>query len=495
MGDELKSKAVSGARWGFIENFSSLAVTFFVGVVLARLLSPEEFGLVGTLTIFIALSISLIDNGFSAALIKKQNPSSSDLKTVFTTNLCMSLLCYALLFVLSRPIADFFSSEELVPLLRVLSIVLIINAFSIIQRVLLVKEVDFKRLTVCSLSSSLLSGCVGIYMAIEGYGVWSLVGQQISKQFFNTLLLWILGKWRFALGFCSSSFKELFAYGSKVLVGGILDTLFKYLYYPFIGRYFSKFDLGQFTRADQFSNVTSNNISQVIQKVSFPVLSKIQDDDERLRNSFRTIVLVSVLISSFLCFWLCSIAQPLLLGLIGEKWTPAVGMLQILSLGGVFVPLHYLNQNILQIKGKMRQYLALEIFKKVLLVLSVVAGIIWGLEILLWGFVVANTIAYIVFAYYSGVYSGYSVLRQFVDILRPMFVALLSAVVCVFAAVGVIWFCKSKLMWYDITWTNLLGVLVGTLLALGFIALIYRIFPAKEYTELLNLLKIWKKNE
>lgn len=495
MGDKLKTTAVSGARWGFIENFSSLAVTFLVGIVLARILTPQEYGLVGSLTIFIALSISFIDNGFSAAIIKKPNPTSEDLKTVFSTNLFISLLCYILLFALSKPIANFFSSQELVPLLRVLSIVLIINAFSIIQRVLLVKEVDFKRLTVCSLSSSILSGCVGIYMALRGYGVWSLVGQQIAKQFFNTLLLWILGNWKFALGFNRSSFKELFSYGSKVLISGILDTLFKYLYYPVIGRFASTSTLGLYTRADQFSNVTSNNISMVIQKVSFPVLSKIQNNDERLRNSFRTIVLVSILLSSFLCFWLCSIAQPLILGLIGAKWESAVGMLQIISLGGVFIPLHYLNQNILQIKGKMKQYLALEIFKKVLLVLSVVVGIFFGLDILLWGFVVANTIAYFVFAYYSGLYSGYSVFRQFADILRPLFIAFVACIVCAFVAIGVIWLCKNWLVWYNITWTNLLGVLTGTLAALGFIALIYKIFPAKEFTEALNLLKIWKKND
>lgn len=493
MGDELKSKAISGARWGFIENFSSLAVTFIVGIVLARILSPEEFGLIGSLTIFIALSISFIDNGFSSALIKKQNPSSSDLKTVFTTNLCMSLLCYCILLVLSRPIAVFFSADELAPLLRVLAIVLIINSFSIIQRVLLIKEVDFKRLTVCSLSSSILSGCIGIYMAYDGYGVWSLVGQQLSKQFFNTVLLWILGKWRFALGFCKNSFKELFSYGSKVLIGGILDTLFRYLYYPFIGRYFSTFDLGQYTRADQFSNVTSNNISQIIQRVSFPVISKVQDDDERLRNSFRTIVLVSALLSSFLCFWLCGISHPLILGLIGSKWLPAVWMLQIISLGGMFVPLHYLNQNILQVKGKMKQYLALEIFKKVLIALSVVVGVIWGLKYLLWGFVAANALSYFVFSYYSGIYSGYSLLQQFSDIIRPLIVSLICALVCAFAAVGVIWVCKNYLLWYNITWTNLTGVAIGSLAGIGAMFLIYKIVPGKEFSEALNLLKIWKK--
>ncbi len=493
MGDKLKSKAIGGARWGFVENFSSLAVTFLVGVILGRILSPDEFGLIGYLTIFIALSISFIDNGFSSAIIKKPNPSSDDLKTVFSTNLIMSMVCYLLLFFLSRPIASLFSIEALAPLLRVLAIVLIINAFSIIQRVLLIKEVDFKKLTVCSLTSSILSGCVGIYLAVKGYGVWSLVWQQISKQLFNTLLLWILGNWKFSIGFSCNSFKELFSYGSKVLISGLLDTLFRYLYYPIVGRFFSTYDLGQYTRSDQFSNVTSNNISQIIQRVGFPIISKVQEDDLRLRNTFRTIILVSALLSSFLCFWLSAISKPLIIGLIGEKWLPATAMLQIIALGGLFVPLHYLNQNILQVKGKMRQYLALEIFKKLLIVLSVIAGIIWGLDVLLWGFVLSNALAYFVFAFYSGRYSGYSAMRQFLDILRPLFISLLCAIICALVTVCVIWICKTHLMWYNVTWTNLLGVLVGTLVALGSISLIYKIVPGKEYSEALNLLKIWKR--
>ena len=208
MADNLKQKAISGARWGFIENLSYMSVTFIVAFVLQRwFLTSHEFGLIGHLAIFIAVSISFIDSGFSSAIIKKQNPTPEDLKTVFTTNLIISVVCYTLLFILAVPIAKFFRHQELVSLLRVLSIVLILNAFSIVQRALLVKELNFKKLTICSFFSSLLSGVIGIYMAFVGYGVWALVGQQISKQFFNSLLLWILGDWKVSLGFYISNFK------------------------------------------------------------------------------------------------------------------------------------------------------------------------------------------------------------------------------------------------------------------------------------------------
>lgn len=497
MADGLKSKAIEGARWGFIENFSSLAVTFIVGIFLARILSPQEYGLIGSITIFIYISISFIDNGLSSALIKKREPDQKDFSTVFLTNLGISIICFVVLYFLSEPIASFFNEAELTKILRVLSIVLIINALSIVQRTLLVKSVDFKRLTLCSLSSAIISGVVGIYMALKGYGVWALVGQQISKQFVNTIMLWIVGSWSFSFsfsfGFYPNRFKELFSYGSKILVSGLLDTLFKYLYYPIIGKFFSNAQLGQYTRADQFSNVTSNNISQIIQRVSFPILSQIQDDNERLRNSFRTIVMVCALLSSFLCFWLSGISHPLIIGLIGSKWTMAANILQIISLGGVFVPLHYLNQNILQVKGRMREYLALEIFKKILIILSVIAGIALGLNALLWGFVIANTLTYIVFSYFSGKYLNYNFINQFFDILRPMLLALLSAIVCGVTTLVFVWLSKNYLNWYNPTWTNIFSLILGSAIGSFTLYLLYKIFPGKEFKEAIELAKFWKK--
>jgi O-antigen/teichoic acid export membrane protein len=220
MGDNLKQTAVSGARWGFIENISSMGITFIVGIILARILSPEQYGLMGDLAIFIAISISLIDNGFSAAIIRKPEPTKEDLNTTFLTNFGISIICFIVLFACAPLVSDFFNEPQLTLLLRVLSFILIVNAVSIIQRALIVKNVDFKRLTVCTVTSSLFSGIVGIWMALTGCGVWSLVGQQVSKQVANSIMLWMLGTWKPNWKFSKKSFKELFSYGSNVMITG-----------------------------------------------------------------------------------------------------------------------------------------------------------------------------------------------------------------------------------------------------------------------------------
>lgn len=494
MEGNLKTNAVKGARWGFIENLSSTAITFAVTFVLARwFLGPEEYGLIGCLTIFIAISISLIDNGFSAAIIRKPNPSREDLSTTFVTNFTISIFCFAVLFICAPLVADYFREPLLTSLLRALSFVLIANALSIIQRVLIVKAIDFRRLTICSVTSSLLSGVVGIGMAFRGCGVWSLVGQQLAKQISNSMMLWILGKWRMEFRFSFKSFRELFAYGSNVMLTGLLDTVFRNIYYPVIGKCFSASTLGQYTRADQFANVTSNNLSQIVQRVSFSVLAKTQDSDERMRNAFRTIVKVTSLVSFFAGFWLCAVSYPLVVGLIGVKWAEAAAILSTISLAGMFYPINALNQNILQIKGKMKLYFSLEVLKKLLLAVSIVAGLAFrSLGIMLWCMVAVSVAIFMINAWYAGRYIGYSLISQLRDILRPLLVSAFSAALMylVYALLDV--FFRQAFSWNDTTWTNLIVAVLASAVGGLFAFVVYRLFPGKESVELKNLISVWK---
>ena len=490
----MKKAAIKGARWGFIENFSSLAITFVVAFVLQRwFLSPKEFGLIGHLSFFIAISISLIDSGFSAAIIRKKEPLKEDLSTTFVLNLSVSLLCFLLLFFTAPYIASYFEEPQLQPLLRVLSIVLILNAVSIIQRVLIIKAIDFKRLTICSVVSAILSGVVGIGMAFMGYGVWSLVGQQITKQLVQSLMLWILGSWKPSFRFSVKSFRELFSYGSNVMFTGLLDTFFKNIYFPVIGKSYGTAILGQYTTSDKYNNITSYNLSQIVQRVSFPVLSKAQDSDQRLKEVFRTILKVAMFASVFISFFLSAVSRAFIVGLIGEKWLMAASILSITCLAGAFYPAQGLYQNLLQIKGKMRCFLAIEILKKVLMAISIVLGIIFkSLQVLLWGMVAASILTLLVNAYFSGKSIGYSPFAQIKDLL-PMFlvsfvVALIGGIVCELF----IFLCKSKLGWYDITCTNLCAVALSALFCGGLLYIVYRIFPAKEMVEIKNLLRVWK---
>ena len=494
MADDLKQKAISGARWGFIENLSSLAVTFVVAFILQRwFLSPHEFGLVGHLAIFIAISISFIDNGFSAAIIKKPEPSRHDLSTTFVTNLVISLVCFGILQVAAPYVASYFDEPQLKALLRVLSLVLIINAVSIIQRVLLVKAVDFRSLTKCSVSASVVSGIVGIWMAFRGYGVWSLVGQQISRQLVNTLMLWIVGSWKVSLVFSRRSFRELFSYGSNVLFTGLLDTVFKNIYFPVIGKGFGTDVLGQYTGAEKYSNVTSNNLSQVVQRVSFPVLSKVQDDIPRLKNAFRTILKVVMTVSVMMSFCLSVLSYPFIVGLVGERWAQAAHILSIICIAGAFFPAHYRYQNILQVRGKMKLYLAMDILKKVLMAVSIVIGIVFkDLDILLWGLVAASVLTFVIYAYCSGRVIGYTPLEQLKDLL-PMFLACIVISLIVGLVSGTFQVLCFNNLWYDPTWTNLASVAVALIVGALLVVAFWKFLPKKETREIKNLISFWKR--
>ena len=257
--------------------------------------------------------------------------------------------------------------------------VLLINAFAIIQRTLFVRNVDFKTQTKVSLIASLSSGAVGIGMAYGGCGVWSLVGQQISRQLMNTVFLWIYGKWHPALEFSKRSFRELFSFGSKLMLSSLIDTIYKNIYYLVIGRFYTSATLGQYTRAEQFNSIFSTNLTAVVQRVSYPVLSSIQNEPDRLRDAYRRVIKTTMLLTFACMLGLAAVARPLIVLLIGEKWLPAVGYLQILCFAGMLYPLHAINLNILQVKGRSDLFLRLEIIKKVIGTLPIVLGIFYGI--------------------------------------------------------------------------------------------------------------------
>lgn len=429
MPPSLKAKTVKGVGWSFADNIASSGVSFLVGIVLARLLSPEEFGILGMIAIFIAISNSIIDSGFSNALIRKTDAKEIDCNTVFYFNLVVGILFYIILYLSSPVISRFFKEPQLISITRVMGSILIINALAIIQRTLLVKKVDFKTQTKISLIASLLSGFIGIGMALWDYGVWSLVGQQVSRQLFNSLFLWTYNSWRPTWAFSKASFKELFGFGSKLLLSGLIDTIYKNIYYLVIGRFYSAAQLGQYTRAEQFNGIFSSNLTSVVQRVSYPVLSSIQDEPERLKAAYRKIIKTTMLATFACMLGLAAVAKPLILVLIGEKWLEAVPYLQILCFAGMLYPLHAINLNILQVRGRSDLFLKLEIVKKAIAIIPIVLGIIYGIEYMLWGSVFTSFIAYFLNSYYSAILINYSTKDQIKDIL-PTFAVSFAIAVC-----------------------------------------------------------------
>ena len=450
MTESLKNKTVKGVGWSFIDNLSSSGITFLVGLVLARLLTPSEYGIMAILTIFIAVSNSIVDSGFSNALIRK-----------------------TVLFLAAPAISRFFKEPLLVEVMRVIGWVLVINALAIIPRTLFVKEVNFKTQTKISLIASISSGVIGIGMAWTGMGVWSLVGQQLSRQLLNTLFLWIYCTWRPAWEFSMQSFKELFGFGSKLLLSGLLDTGFKEIYSLVIGRCYTSAQLGQYTRANQFNQIFSSNLTTVIQRVSYPVLSSIQDESERLREAYRKVIKSTMLISFACMLGLAAVARPLILILIGEKWLPAVGFLQIICFNGMLYPLHAINLNILQVKGRSDLFLRLEIIKKIIAVGPLVLGVLFSIEYMLWGSVCTSLIAYFLNSYYSADLIDYPTKEQIKDILPTFLVS--------FATAAVMWSLTL------LSLSNWLLLPLQCLLGIALAVLIYECLHLPEYVEVKQL--------
>lgn len=426
--ESLKNKTIKGIGWSAIENVTRLGVTFVVSIVLARLLSPEEYDLIGILTIFIAIFNSIVDSGFTNALIRKQNVTDTDYSTVFYTNIVLSAILATVLFFCAKPISIFFERPELVSLTKVMSVVVVINAFSLVQRARTTKALDFKTQTKITFISSIGSGAIGIGMAFMGYGVWALVAQQISNQLLTTLFFWIYNKWIPKFVFSLSSFKEMWAFGSKLLASGLIDTTWKEIYQVVIGKCYSPGTLGLYTRAKQFSDLCSSNLTSVVQRVSYPVLSSIQDDRQRLKGAYQRVIKTTMLPTFVLMLGMAACAGSMIYVLIGEKWLRCVPMLQIICTYGMLYPLHALNLNMLQVQGRSDLFLRLEIIKKIIAIGPLLLGIFVDIYLMLAGSLITSLISYYLNAYYSGPFLNYSIKEQVKDILPSFGVAVAMAI-------------------------------------------------------------------
>ena len=424
----LKQKTVSGLLWSFVDTIAGQGITFIVGIILARILSPREFGLIGMITVFIAVSESFINSGFSSALIRKKDCTNIDFSTVFYFNLAAGILFFLILFFTAPFIAGFFDEPQLTVIVQVLGIVLIIDSLTLIQRTILTKRIDFKLQTRISVIASLGSGVIAIVMAYKGFGVWSLVAQRIAKESLNSIFLWLWNRWKPLLVFSKQSFKELFGFGNKLLISGLIDTIYRNIYYLIIGKYFSAQELGYYTRADGFQRIPSQSLNGVIGRVSYPVLASIQDDKPRLKNNYQKLIRSTMFITFILMLGMAAISEPMIITLIGEKWRPSIIYLQMLCFVGMIYPLHALNLNMLQVSGRSDLFLRLEVIKKILAIPTIVIGVLWGIKIMILGMMVNTLIAYYLNSYWSGRFIGYSVKQQVVDILPSFGLALTMAI-------------------------------------------------------------------
>lgn len=417
----IKNKTISGLKWSFADSFVIQLIQFFIGLVLARLLSPTEYGIIGMSMVFIAISETFVHSGLGSALIRKQNCSEADYNTMFYTNIGLGVVTFSILFFAAGAISRFYSNPELFLLVRIMAINLIINSFGLVETAILTKRIDFKRQTKISLISSLSSGAIGIGLAFMGFGYWSLAIKTLCQNTFRVALLHLYSDWKPKLMYSIDSFKDLFGFGVKLLGAGLINTVYKNIYKLVIGKYFSAAELGYYSRAEQFKNLASTNLEMTTQRVTYPVLASMVGDDARLKAGYKKLIKLSFYITSTLMLLMIVNAREIILILIGNQWAPAIPYLKIICISGALYPLHALNLNMLNAKGRSDLFLKLEIIKKILVIPVIIMGIHYGMIIMLWGMVLNSFIAYLLNSMFSAKLVGYSVIEQLLDI-TPTFI-------------------------------------------------------------------------
>ena len=425
----LKEKTVSGLLWSFLDDLARGGLLFVSGLVLARLLTPREFGLIGMTTIFIAVSQAVVNSGFNQALIRKQDCTQADYSTVFYFNVLVSIVLYLLLFAAAGPLARFFREPQLASILRVLGLGLLIGALGMVQQAQIIKEIGFKLLTRISLASAAAAGGLGIALAVAGYGVWSLVAMTLARAAIELVLLWRWRTWRPALVFRWASFREMFAFGSRLLASGLIATLQIHVFGLVIGKFFSVVELGYYTQAQTFRNLPSQRLTEIVQRVSYPVLATLQEETARLKAAYRRMLQSSMLVTFALMLGMSASAESLVITLVGEPWRPAVAYLQLLCLVGMFYPLHAINLNVFQVRGRSDLNLKLSAIKAILVMPALAIGIYQGIPAMIIAMIFVSFAGYVLTATWSGRLIGYRLAEQLRDILPAFALAASMAAV------------------------------------------------------------------
>lgn len=410
--ESLGHKAASGAIWASIDRFGFMALQFGVNLILARLLTPADFGIIGMLAIFIAVSQVLIDGGFGSALIQKKNPTQTDYSTIFYWNIGFSLILYAILFLCSPFVARYFSMPILSDVLRAIGLNLIISSIMAIQMTRLRKELAFKKIAITNISSYVIGAIVAIFMAYHGFGVWCLVTMQLLSSLMSITILWFVTHWHPSLCFSKTTMRELFSFGGYIMAAGLLQEFCKNLQGIIIGKKFSATQMGYYSQAHKLDQVSSYSIPQVIVQVMYPVYSSIQDDRKKLID----ILSMNIRVISFLIFPLMGllilIAEPLITWLYGDKWLPSVPYFQILCVGGFFVCLQNINFYAVAAIGKSKTLFYWSFYKWGFLLCALLIGMNFGMYGILWGMVLSSINIYIVNASLVAKHVGLPILKQ-----------------------------------------------------------------------------------
>lgn len=420
-------KLINSLSWSFIDLLSRQGLTFVIHIVLARILLPADFGLIGMVSIFIAISMSLVNSGMDQALIREKKLTPQDYSTVFIYNLLVSGIIYLIIFFFAPIIAKFYSTPEITSIIRVLMLILFFNAFSLVPRVILIRNLAFKNQSIISIASNIFSGVVSISLALYGFGVWSLVAQQLTMKFIEMILLLFFYWNKPILSFNVELFKKYFTFGYRLTLSGLINNFYNNIYYVIIGRLFSLDVLGYYTNANKLKDATTLSITGAIQKVTYPILSQQQDNPNKLTRNYVNLIKVTTFILFPTLLGIAAISPSLIPLLLGEKWAPSILFFQLLCVAGIFFPVQALNLNILKVKNRSDLFLKIEIQKKVLLTIFIVLALIFktGVVGLIVSFILGSITSSVINILYTQKVIEYAFIKQIRDLSWPLFLSII----------------------------------------------------------------------
>ncbi|WP_051146559.1 lipopolysaccharide biosynthesis protein [Marinobacter daepoensis] len=424
----LSARTATGIVWNFSQQLATRGVGILVTLLLARFLVPEDFGLVAMMAVFLALGSSLMDSGFREALIRQENITQEDYATAFYANLLLGLVSYGALFLAAPAIAGFYEEPRLENLIRVTSVSVIIMSFQVVQVASLSRKLNFKAQLKASLPASVISGVIAVGLAYIGWGVWALVSQMLLNALVQTALLWKLEGWRPTRQFSWPSLKGMYNFGYKLFLSGVLDTVFQNLYVIVIAKVFSAPVAGLYFFANKIKELIVQQLVRSIQAVTYPALASVQNDDARLKQGYRKIVILMTVALFPGILFTAALASPLFQILLPEKWYPAVPYFQLLCLAALIMPLHSVNLNILKVKGRSDLFLYLELVKKAMHGTVLLITYRYGVTAVIVGQVIISCLSYIPNSYFSSKLLGYGVKEQVQDFGPILFAALMSAI-------------------------------------------------------------------
>lgn len=452
MGD-IRNQTIYGLKWSALERISVQGIQFLIGVILARLLPPSDFGVIAMLTIFLAISQTIIDGGFSNALIRKVDRSEADYSTVFIFNIIIGVLLCLIVVWAAPYIAAFYEMPQLSSVMKVLALTLLFNSFSVVFYAILTINIDFRSIAIANFVSAIISGVIGIVMAYQGWGVWSLVFQSVSRSVINALLVAVLAKWRPKFFFSRVSFVEMFSYGSKILISSLINTVYANLTPMIIGKFYTSKDLGYYDRGRQFGVLPINYIVQTYERVTFPIMSQLQNDDTRLIDAYRKYIKSASLIMFIVVMLIIALAKPIILLILSAKWVEAIIYLQLFCVAEMFNHVTRLNLVLLQVKGRSDLFLRLEVIKKAISLSMLLCAAPFGIIPICISQILYSQIAMYINTYYTRKLFGLSYIMQVKDFSKYLIFAFVA---CVPAYLMVV---------FDVP--SLISIIVGSVVALA----------------------------